>query len=153
MMQTGVNQPISGSDLPHFDRPGPWRFRLVHSEGRLTAAILETTAPNPPLNDPALFAVREDWLQLFSLPEDAPRKVALRLVEAAPESVSAMQALWEFASSMAAKHGKDGLDSMPDQDQNAWAVASALYAKAKATIQGMPRIQAQTDPTANLPNG
>jgi hypothetical protein len=75
--------------------PAPWGFRLVHQDGKLIAAILETEAPNQPLNDPAIFAIREDWLSLFSLPEDNPRRAALSLITKAPELSDMLQRLTE----------------------------------------------------------
>ena len=42
--------------------PGPWKFRPRVSDGKLVAMLLETCMRPVPLNDPVIFAIREDWM-------------------------------------------------------------------------------------------
>jgi hypothetical protein len=92
---TPARNPVAPAHLEGHHPPAPWGFRLVHQGGKLIAAILETKAPNQPLNDPAIFAIREDWLSLFSLPADNPRRAALSLITKAPELSEMLQRLTE----------------------------------------------------------
>lgn len=69
--------------------PGPWHWRIVHdhSSGKRIALILETRNAPMPLNDPVIFAVREDWMGELS-PE---REAAKRLIEDAPALLDLIQ--------------------------------------------------------------
>jgi len=61
--------------------PGPWHWRVVADEtGKQTALILETKHRPIALNDPVIFAIREDWLGIQS-PE---REAAKNLIALAP---------------------------------------------------------------------
>jgi hypothetical protein len=81
---------------PH--TPGPWKFRKVHSINNrpLTALLLETQAPNQPMNDPCILAVREDWMDwLVNMPGGQANAL---LIASAPDLLAALEALVKDAT-------------------------------------------------------
>jgi len=79
--------------------PLPWRWsRTTHNTG--TGAmegdlILITALPNPPVNDPVILAIREDWTGYLTRTEQGKANAALIVtaVNAFEELKSALKAL------------------------------------------------------------
>lgn len=87
--------------------------------------MLETQAPNQPLNDPCIMAVREDWIDwLLNTPRG---RANAALIEASPDLLAACEAVvaaW------------DGMDSQTLG--SAIAEARAVLANAEGKVQHAP---------------
>jgi hypothetical protein len=71
--------------------PGPWTYRYEKFEGGTTYGRFETKMENPRVNDPVIFAVREDWqTHLDRHPEGIANA---RLIASAPNLLEALQAM------------------------------------------------------------
>lgn len=115
----GISQPseVSPHHSPNppaanpFETPSvltaPWAWKDVRSEdgNRRIALLLQTTAPSVPLNDPVVFALREDWLGKLS-PE---RVAALEMVRRSPEMLGLLDELADYAESATLEN-----DELPD---------------------------------------
>lgn len=98
----------------------PWTWRDVRSEdgNRRIALLLQTTVPGVPLNDPVIFALREDWLGKLS-PE---RAVAMEMVRRAPEMFVLLEQLADYAESATLEN-----DPLPDCVVEAKLLANGVY--------------------------
>jgi hypothetical protein len=73
---------------------GPWKFRRLGGNPRVPGLVLETLHRPVRLNDPVLFAIREDWVNyLLVMPEG---KAITAMVEAAPSLLAALVRAEEF---------------------------------------------------------
>jgi hypothetical protein len=66
--------------------PGPWIYKHDASAGY---GRFETTMSNPPMNDPVVLAVREDWIGF--LDRDPQGQANALLISAAPELYQALR--------------------------------------------------------------
>ena len=108
--------------------PGPWNFRAVYSIDRLpaTALLLETSAPDQPMNDPCVLAVREDWIGwLLRTPKG---QANAHLIAAAPDLLAACKESLHFLDVL-----NDGYstDQVSPQEVNLAEQLRAAIAKAE----------------------
>lgn len=75
----------------------PWQWREARSQdgNRRTAMLLQTVAHSVPLNDPIIFALREDWLGKLS----TERMVAMEMVRRCPEMFALLEQVADYAES------------------------------------------------------
>ena len=98
--------------------PAPWNWRHVYKEGsnQHLALILETTALNPPHDDPMILAVRDDTIRGFD-PMNA------HLIGTAPEL---------FRECVELRNRLEKIGTKADQAQIQKATAVILKAQGKA---------------------